>query len=499
MSATPRPLPQVPACLRRRACWLLLLLAWSAVVAFSLTEKLDENRQTHLAILTEAARDMFRMVLLTRLWNAEHGGVYVPVDEKAPPNPWLKHPRRDVETRDGQRLTLINPAYMTRLISEIARRDHDVQFHITSLKPIRPANLADPWERRALLAFEGGVKEVTEVVAGPHGAMHRYMAPLRVQPPCMACHAAQGYQVGQVRGGISVSQPLARFEAATRDLERREILGHLAVWLLLAALGWLALETLRRRWLELTGALLDLTRTHRQLGQSEKMAAVGQLAGGVAHEINNPLAVVNANLQVLRACGGHLPDDPGPGAMVSRREYLEAVAESEGAVARASRIVKALLDFTRDDRGEWRDSDLAGLLEGAVERIRAAYPSCRVDARIQARPSRALLADEFATALEHLLRNACQAVETGGWVMARLDESADGIRILIEDTGPGMAPEVIRRALEPFYTTRPVGQGTGLGLALAHRVIQRHGGTLELESEPGRGTRIRVSLPPVDG
>lgn len=112
-----------------------------------------------MQVATEGARNMFRMVVLTRSWNASHGGVYVPVTPRTLPNPYLDIARRDVTTTDGRSLTLINPAYMTRLIAEMAESDSGAIFRLTSLLPVRKENAPDPWEQAALQSFEAGTKK----------------------------------------------------------------------------------------------------------------------------------------------------------------------------------------------------------------------------------------------------------------------------------------------------------------------------------------------------
>ena len=158
------------------------------------------------SVARERGAALFRLVELARDWNARHDGVYVPVTAATAPNPWLEHPRRDLVTRDGLALTMINPAYMTRQIAEIAQQADGIQLHITSLKPLRPANAPDAWEAEALRRFETGLAEFIELVPGVPPT-HRYMAPLRVTDACLQCHNRQGYVLGQIRGGISVTMP----------------------------------------------------------------------------------------------------------------------------------------------------------------------------------------------------------------------------------------------------------------------------------------------------
>ncbi len=152
------------------------------------------------------ARSFFQEIVTTRMWNAEHGGVYVPVTKETPPNPYLDVADRSIETIDGKILTKINAAYMTRQIAEIALKKNLFWFQITSNTPIRPANKPDVWESKALKRFTQGVEEINEFTYSDDGeSLFRYMAPLWVESECLKCHAEQGFSEGDLRGGISVN------------------------------------------------------------------------------------------------------------------------------------------------------------------------------------------------------------------------------------------------------------------------------------------------------
>lgn len=221
-----------------------LLLATGCGLGLSVEfQHIDENLEV---LARERGSVLFKLVELARDWNAGHGGVYAPVTEKTQPNPYLTHPRRDLLTADGQQLTMINPAFMTRQIAEIAERASGVRYHITSLKPIRPANAPDEWEIKALRSFETGQKEVLELVEEGRGPVHRYMAPLLVKGPCLVCHAVQGYREGDIRGGISVTMPADSILAIRASQRERAVLQFGSVTL---ALGLLMHFVIRRSWL----------------------------------------------------------------------------------------------------------------------------------------------------------------------------------------------------------------------------------------------------------
>ena len=500
----------VPRLLRERRWWLLLLIVWAAIIALYASVQLSQIRQQITNIALEGARNMFRMVLLTRNWNASHGGIYVPVTPRTEPNPYLEHPQRDLITTDGLRLTMINPAYMTRLIAEMAESASGAIFRLTSLRPLRPANQADPWETASLQAFETGTKETWSVSTTADGAMLRYMAPLKVQQDCLACHAKQGYKVGDIRGGVSVSQRYAPIESAMRAHSRDALIGSLATFLLVALAGWFLLEQLRRRWLELAGKVQELQDTQSQLLQSEKMASIGQLAAGVAHEINNPIGFVNSNLRSLnnysqqlislleRCRAGQASEADFQAADF---DYLKAdlgdlLRESADGLERVKKIVADLKDFSRVDQAEWQATDLNAGIESTLNVV---WNELKYKAEVirdyGTLPPVNCIAAQINQVVMNLLVNAAHAIPEHGTITVRTGHDASWAWIEISDTGCGMTPATQRRIFEPFFTTKPVGKGTGLGLSLSYDIVRKHGGHIEVRSEVGVGSTFQIRLP----
>ncbi len=256
---------------------LFAVVACSVMLSLVLDWKRTEA--TMHAMARERGATLFQLVELTRDWNARHGGVYVPVTESTRPNPYLEHPRRDVVTQDGRALTMVNPAFMTRQLAEIAQQAEGVQLHLTSLNPIRPANAPDAWEAEALRRFESGLGEIVELIPGA-APVHRYMAPLKVKEDCLACHAKQGYQVGQVRGGISVTMPAAHL-LEVRDVELVRISAvHAVVLAVVLALLHLLLARTRRHVM----ALERLTGEQEQV-IAERTRSLSDANEGLAREV----------------------------------------------------------------------------------------------------------------------------------------------------------------------------------------------------------------------
>ena len=181
--------------------------AWVLVVLVSLGWNIKNIQQQRIDIAFQSARNFFDQIVITREWNAGHQNVYVPITATSQPNPYLKDADRDLLISQDLTLTKINPAYMTREISEISSRYKGIQFHITSLKPLNPGNTATDRENEALISFQEGKKETGYFIKGRPHASFFYMAPLVTTESCLLCHAQQGYKVGDIRGGISVTLP----------------------------------------------------------------------------------------------------------------------------------------------------------------------------------------------------------------------------------------------------------------------------------------------------
>ena len=197
----------------KRFGWLIAVV-WTLVLGVSFSWNYFHERAAAQKAAKIAARAQFTKDVIYRRWNAGHGGVYAPISESTQPNPYLAHiPDRDIETAAGKKLTLVNPAYMTRQVHELGFKAEGVRGHITSLDPIRSANAPDTWEKRAVETFEKGGQEFSSVEMVDGRAHLRLMRPLITEKGCLKCHAQQGYKEGDVRGGISVSMPMEPYAA----------------------------------------------------------------------------------------------------------------------------------------------------------------------------------------------------------------------------------------------------------------------------------------------
>lgn len=259
----------------------------------------------------------------------------------------------------------------------------------------------------------------------------------------------------------------------------------------------------------------EINRAQRHLVQSEKMAGIGQLAAGVAHEINNPVGYVFSNLRSLANYVHDLirivdavdtVDDIEDLRHLKMaldyafiRDDVEAlISESEEGINRVKNIITALQDFSHVDHGGFR---LADLHRGIDTTLNVAANELKYKADVVKEygdlPQIECNISQLNQMVLNLLVNAAQAIEGRGTITIRTGVAGTDVWLEIEDTGSGMSPELAEKIFEPFFTTKPVGRGTGLGLALSYGIVQQHKGHIEVRSEAGKGSCFRVTLPMV--
>ncbi len=273
---------------------------------------------------------------------------------------------------------------------------------------------------------------------------------------------------------------------------------------------------------EMGKAYKELKDTQFQLIQSEKMASLGQLVAGIAHEIKNPLNFIYGNTDFLRSYIQHLQslvdlyerlsnfDDESRRAVDSfkeeinydfMREDLESLVRNfEEGAKRIHSIIGDLRTFSRMESEEFREIDIHNQIDLALSLLQNEFRG-RIEIikdygdlpPVECHPGR------LNQVFMNLLLNACQAISGEGEVLIRTRSEGKTVSIEVEDDGEGVDPRHVDRIFEPFFTTKPVGKGTGLGLSISYAIVQQHGGTIEVDSEEGRGTRFLIRLPVKEG
>jgi two-component system NtrC family sensor kinase len=306
-------------------------------------------------------------------------------------------------------------------------------------------------------------------------------------------------------------QPLAFAASPASDMDAQRLLHELQVHQIEIELQNEALHVANEK----------LVQAYQQLLQSEKMAAVGQLAAGVAHEINNPVGFVHSNLgtlkvyvsdllqllEVYRTAAGKLPADH-PALVLAQKnaagvdfDYLrddigKLLTESQDGLERIKRIVSDLRNFSHIDDRVWQSIDIHTCLESTLNMVWNELKYKATVAKEYAElPAITCLPAQLSQVFMNLLINAVQAIQAHGTITLRTGEEPGIIWVEVEDTGCGIPPENLSHLFDPFFTTKPVGTGTGLGLAIAYKIVETHQGHIEVRSEVGHGTTFRVILP----
>jgi signal transduction histidine kinase len=268
---------------------------------------------------------------------------------------------------------------------------------------------------------------------------------------------------------------------------------------------------------ELQQALNELQTTQRQLVQSEKMAAMGRLIAGVAHELNNPLSVIAANLRPLERAAETLAQDTKNGKLDSSDAACQTIARSvellHRGVERAAAVIRNLRQYSAASRGHYTFTDLNAVVEMTVALVATKVREKAVTIHHEYGTLASVRCDaqSLSQVFVNVLENACDAVAPSGNIWVRTEtiperatqafpqEGGASVVITVRDDGPGIPPEHLSKLFDPFFTTKPPGTGMGLGLAIARRIVEDHGGQIEVANgSPGAIVSITLpAIPPV--
>ena len=446
---------------------LLAMLLWTGSVAGSLWwSKLTLQRQ-NMALAIATARGTVNKDIAFRAWAGAHGGVYVAPDDKTPPNPYLADiPDRDVVTNTGKRLTLINPAYMLRLVMGENGHLFGSKGHLTSLQLTNPVNQPDAWEQAALESFRQNAEEAT-TVADIDGKPHlRMMRPIPMEQGCLKCHADTGLKVGEVRGGISVAIPMEPIYAISRAQDRNISLFHGAAWLLgMGLIGLVALRS-KRESDERGRAVQAIRELSGELTMAEERER-RSLAQDLHDNLGQLLAAVKIKLTTL---------DPG-----SLKSSIEEIGILVDQADRTVRTVRQQLSPPI-----LHSLGLGPALEWLADELKRGYGlTVHVDdgsdPKLLDEAGRTIV---FRSVRELLINVVKHAQVTRADVTCLVEDCR--LIVAVSDEGCGFDVSEILRALP---------SAAGFGLFSIRERFASIGGGMDIDSASGEGSTITLTVP----
>ena len=468
----------------------------------------------------QQARMLYRQILITRKWIADHQGLFLLQSENTPPNTFLSEPR--MTTTSGQVFIKRNPAMVTRALSQYAAHSGMGWFRVTSLKPVNPDNSPDAFEQRSLQSFEQGARKQVTIERNEKGKVLRYAAPLLTETSCLSCHSEHGDQLGDIRGALSVTIPigwadnsiksnnhtililgacsiiaaglvifllfnrlvsrpmgqLAKAMAAFPELPpNKQALPHTEDEIGMLSHSFIALCT------RLTESQQALSAASKTGFRAEKLAALGQLTAGIAHEVNNPLAG-------MLNCVKSMQQQPENTALHHR--YLPLIHKG---LKRIESTMRQLLNYGRVAPLRIHQVEIDRVIHDCLELLGYRLRKITVELDLQFNDLCCIDSEALKQIVMNITLNATQAMESGGVLHISSRGKDETVILQFADTGPGISSEIIDRIYDPFFTTKDIGEGTGLGLAVSLSLVQQLGGQIEVASQVGQGTTFTVILP----
>jgi signal transduction histidine kinase/CheY-like chemotaxis protein len=506
---------------------IYLLSGLTLLVGISLLWNIRQEYLTADGYAKIEAQASYNKDILYRRWASMHGGVYVPVTETTPANPHLSFlPERDIITQSGRKLTLVNPAYMTRQVFTIEAQQYDVKGHITSLNPIRIENKADDWETKILHRFEKGETEISsaELINGKEYL--RYMKAMIVEQSCLKCHSSQGYRLGDVRGGISVSVPMEKYNQVALINIKDLVVTHLLVYFTIALViivmfrrfysGYRQRFLMQQKVIESEAILQIQNKEYQVLNeeyrfqnkeliiakdkaeQSDKLKTA--FLQNMSHEIRTPLnAIVGFTDLLPRNFDNRNKLKHFSNIIIERSKDLLG-------------IINDILDIAKIESGVVQvNMEECNLNELFVEldTFFSEYKSklCKQHIKIKFlinnpyQYDSTIITDKvkLRQILVNLITNAFKFTEVGEIVCGCNFEKNNKLSVFVSDTGVGIPTEVQNKVFERFVqlnqnSTKNAG-GTGLGLSIVAGLVNLLEGKIKLDSEPGKGSTFSIIIP----
>ena len=456
---------------------------WTVIIVILCCVNCWSAYTTKLSIVKNSVEDSFNKDTVYRYWVTSHGGVYVPVTAETPPSPYLAHvPERDIVTPSGRKLTLVNPAYMTRQVQVLAQQKYGHRGHITSLMPIRSQNAPDDWERRALESFEKGVPEFAGRSEISGQTYFRFMRPFITEKGCLKCHARQGYKLGDIRGGISLSIPW-------QPIHRALVVNFTVIcsgYFLILCLGFLGF---RYSYNRITGQLHTRKQIECSLKETNnQLVAVNKT---ISHDVKSPLITIRSYVKYLEEDIAN----GDAGKIEKSLSFIKNAADSMYYLVEELQLLSGMVH----DKNPYVETTLQKLVREALELTAGSITKRGVRVDVTEMPV-VLYGDSklLVRVFQKLIDNAVKFMgdQAEPRIEIGVEEDTTNIFVSVRDNGMGIDSSVRHKIFQSFSKLDTSAAGSGLGLVLVKRVVEMHGGAVWVESQGlGFGACFMLRLP----
>jgi len=468
----------------------------------------------------QQARMLYNQILITRQWVADHNGLFIIKSEGVESNPYLDLPV--IIDENGKEYVMRNPAMVTRELSAYSNNKGLGSFRVTSLNPVNPTNRPNEHEKNIMTSFKQGIQESIVIHNTPNGRVVCYMAPLKVKKSCLGCHARHGYNEGDIRGALSITIPIAWADEKIKSNNRSLLYIGFISFILISVTIFIMFNTLvvsrlnklstainmfpekrpeqqllptgndeignlSGHFFQLCQRLIEyqgkLDKTYRHAWFNEKMASMGILSAGIAHEVNNPLGGMLNCVKSMR----ENPDD-----REMHRRYLPLLDKG---LKRIEHTMRQLLNFGRQESLQLHKIDIGTLLGEYLELLSYKMKNITIKQTNSVTEQCYIDAEALKQIFVNLGLNAIQAMPEGGTLTICSETINSKLRFIFRDTGIGIAEDILDHIFDPFFTTKDVGVGTGLGLSVTYSLVSQMGGTIDVKSDVGIGTTFTLTFP----
>ncbi|OHD14344.1 MAG: hypothetical protein A2086_07820 [Spirochaetes bacterium GWD1_27_9] len=468
------------------------IILWFSILLIIYLWILNDKKAETILRVKEIAETVFYKDIMYRKWASFHGGVYVPITKDTKPNEYLNIKDRDIKTIDDKEFTLINPAYMIRQVAEISKKEYNIITHITSLKYKNPKNAPDNWEKKSLEKMTSSLKEYSTIEKIDGREYVRYIQGLTIEESCLKCHNTEGYKVGDLKGGISVSILLDPF----KEIDKKYLFSYTIKYIIILLIG---IGIIIIGWYIIYLSLMELNKSKEKINfQNKKLEEINSIKDKffsiIAHDLRNPFSQILNLSQLIIDDYDNLKD-------AEIKKFVMMINQSS---IKTYELLENLLNWSRSQLNKIsinkKLTKLGEILNKVIKTLEYIAKEKNININYDNMNDIQLYSDEniLETVLRNLISNSLKFTNKGGEISITVKQTNDVVEIVICDNGVGIEKNKIPGLLDLSTHSTTYGtnneKGSGLGLIICKEFIEKLNGKIHIESEKNMGTKIIISL-----